>query len=108
MSDPMLERIWKVRRDIAREFDYDPYKYARYVQAQQEEDKARGVAYVTREDLRHLREQAEEAKTAPQTAPRPPGAKRASRGPGRGRVGADGRGGAAPSRRETPAGNPAR
>ena len=32
MYDPVLERIWRVRRKIAREFNYDVEKYARYIE----------------------------------------------------------------------------
>ena len=34
MSDPVLERIWRTRREIAREFNYDLKKYARYIEEQ--------------------------------------------------------------------------
>ena len=32
MSDPVLDRIRKTRREIAREFNYDLKKYARYIE----------------------------------------------------------------------------
>ena len=38
MSDPVLERIWKVRREIAREFNYDTKKYARYIKEQEDRE----------------------------------------------------------------------
>ena len=106
MSDPMLERIRETRREIAREFNYDLKKYMRYIEHRQKADKQ--GKYITREEMLRRIKQDEQAESAPQTAPRPPRARRTSRSTGRGRVEADGHGGAASSRRETPAGNTAR
>ena len=63
VDNPAVARIRKVRRKIARRFDHDPYKYSRYIRAKQEEDKAKGVVYVTREDLERMRRQDEAAES---------------------------------------------
>ena len=63
MSDPVLERIWKVRREIAREFNYDLKKYARYMEEQQnrriEERRKAGkpLNVITREEMERMRKQ---------------------------------------------------
>ena len=101
MSDPVLERIWRTKREIAREFNYDLKKYARYMREQSE-------AYARERDLRKRQEAEAAAESALQTAPRPPRTKHTSRSTGQGRAKANGRSGAAPSKRETSAGNPAR
>ena len=61
MSDPVLERIWKTRREIARRFNYDVKKYARYIEEQHnryvEERRKAGkpVNVITREEILRTR-----------------------------------------------------
>jgi hypothetical protein len=45
--DPILEELWRIKDEIAAEHDYDVRKLIKDLVRLQEEDKARGVKYVT-------------------------------------------------------------
>ena len=63
MYDPVLERIWRTRRKIAREFNYDVEKYARYIKERHdrrvEERRKAGkpLNVITREEILRTRKQ---------------------------------------------------
>ena len=41
--DPVVERIRKIKREIAKEFDYDIHKFARYIKEMQKKSSSKLV-----------------------------------------------------------------
>lgn len=45
-EDPIVAEVHQIRQEIMAEFNNDLEAYFRYIQAQEEEDRRRGVQYV--------------------------------------------------------------